>query len=267
MNFNKLALAAAVAAAPATGMAMEPMNDQAMSGVTGQDGINLSLESDISASVKVHDTDGYTSATTPAPGAIVVSGFDLSRQNAGDSIDIGIDADGGGGSAYMNIEVSMPATTITLGQVDVAASGRTSGGGSWTTSGTVTDVMNLGTMNLSANTLNIQLGNEPQGAMIDLNTTLTGGLSITGFSINDSDSGGSMSTDLQVVDNGGTDLTVDTQIDIASGGLQIGLSNLGGGSMDVRMANLNFGDGTQPDIGDVEVIGLSLSGNLLVRGN
>ena len=43
MNFKKLALAAAVAVAPMSALALEPMQDEALSGVTGQDGISLSL--------------------------------------------------------------------------------------------------------------------------------------------------------------------------------------------------------------------------------
>jgi hypothetical protein len=43
MEFKKLALAAAVASLPATGFSMEAMEDSALSGVTGQDGISMTL--------------------------------------------------------------------------------------------------------------------------------------------------------------------------------------------------------------------------------
>ena len=81
MQFNKLALAAAVAAAPATGMAMEPMNDKSMSNVTGQDGISIDLSTQLNAELRVHDTDGFTDPSGNArtdSGAIVIGNFGLS---------------------------------------------------------------------------------------------------------------------------------------------------------------------------------------------
>ncbi len=273
MEFKKLALAAAIAAAPMGAMALEPMQDEALSGVTGQDGITLSLATDLTAGLKVHDTDGNASTN---PGAIVIDGFSISRALTTDSIDIAIDADGGGtAGAYLNIGVSLPNNlSINLGGLNVAASGRTAAGGAWTTSGTVSagtsltpvPLVNLGNMTLGATSLNIQLGNEPQGNMIALNTTISNGISIAGFAVNDANSGGALSTDLQIIDTGGTALSVNTGIDITTAGLVIGLDGIGGASgMDVRMANLNVG-GTG-DIGDVELIGLNLTGNLIVSGH
>ena len=274
MEFKKLALAAAVASLPATGFSMEALEDSALSGVTGQDGISISLASDVTASLKVHDKDGFTGngVATEDSGALVISGFGISRANSTDSIDIDIDTNGGA-TPTLNIGVSLPTgLTVALGSVGVADSGRTVStagvaGGTWTSSGTVASVLNLGSMTLGATTLNIQLGNEPQGNMIALNTTITGGISLTGFSVSDANSGGSLITDLQVVDNLGTDLTLNTGINIEADGLHIGLAGLGGATgMDVRMTDLKLGTAASSSIGDVELIGLDLTGDLVIAG-
>ena len=273
MEFKNLALAAAVASLPATGFSMEALEDSALSGVTGQDGISISLASDVTASLKVHDKDGFTGngVATADSGALVISGFGITRANTTDSIDIDIDTNGGT-SPTLNIGVSLPTgLTVALGSVGVADSGRTVStgvaGGTWTSSGTVASVLNLGSMTLGATTLNIQLGNEPQGNMIALNTTITGGISLTGFSVSDANSGGSLITDLQVVDNLGTDLTLNTGINIEADGLHIGLAGLGGATgMDVRMTDLKLGTAASSSIGDVELIGLDLTGDLVIAG-
>lgn len=273
MKFKKLALAAAVAALPATGFSMEALEDSALSGVTGQDGINIGLATDISAGLKIHDKDGID-GTVGNAGALVINGFSITRLNATDEIELVIDTDDGGGTApYLNVAVNLPADlTINLGSVAVASSQRDTG--AWTTDNTTTEIMNLGSLTMGATTLNIQLGNEPQGNMIALNTSITNGISLSGFSVSDAGgslTGGSLSTDLQVIDGGGgTNLTVNTGIDITADGLVIGLDGIGGGAgvgMDVRMADLTFGGTAAAAIGDVELIGLELTGNVNIRGH
>ncbi|MEP5232060.1 MAG: DUF6160 family protein [Alloalcanivorax sp.] len=270
MNFKKLALAAAVAVAPMSALALEPMQDEAMSAVTGQDGINIGLATDVVAGLKVHDKDGID-GTVGNAGALVISGFSITRALGTDEIELVIDTDDGGGTApYLNVGVNLPDDlTVNLGSVTVASSQRDTG--AWTTDNTTTEIMNLGELTLGATTLNIQLGNEPQGNMIALNTTITNGISLSGFSVTDAGgtvTGGTLSTDLQVVDNNGTDLTVDTGIDISADGLVIGLSGIGGATgIDVRMADLAFGGTSAASIGDVELIGLQLSGNVNISGH
>ena len=284
MEFKKLALAAAVAALPATGFSMEAMEDSALSGVTGQDGISIGLATDVVAGLKVHDKDGAVGVTgANGGGAIVIDGFGITRANATDQITLSIDADDGAGGAapFLNIEVGLPTgLEIALGSVGVAATGRDDTTPTWTTSNTVTGVVNLGTLTLGATTLNIQLGNEPQGNMIALDTTITGGINLTGFSVTDaggSITGGSLTTDLQIVNTGGgTDLDVVTGINIGDGtsatganGLVIGLDGIGGtgAGIDVRMADLTLGGTSAAALGDVELINMQLSGNLVISGH
>ncbi len=275
MGFKKLAIAAAVAAAPMSALALEPMQDEALSGVTGQDGISIALATNVAASLKVHDKDGYVGNGIAAAdsGALVISGFAINRANNTDTIGIELDASGGA-TPTLNIGVSLPTgLKVVMGSVGVADSGRTVSaagvaGGAWTTSGTVSSVINLGTMTLGATTLNIQLGNEPQGNMISLATTITGGISLTGFSVSDANSGGSLITDLQILDNGaGADLTLNTGINIEADGLHVGLAGIGGATgIDVRMTDLKLGTAASSSLGDIELVGLDLTGDLIISG-
>lgn len=273
MGFKKLALAAAVAAAPMSALALEPMQDDALSDVTGRDGITIGLATDISAGLKIHDTDGLANGA----GALVIDGFAITRANTTDQISLIIDADDGNATGtdapYLNIQVSLPADlSVNLGTLGVASSGRDDTTPAWSTANTVSSIVTLGTLTLGATTMNIQLGNEPQGNMIALNTSITGGVSLSGFSVSDaggSVSGGSLTTDLSVVDSGGANLTVNTGIDISASGLVIGLDNIGDATngIDVRMANLTLGNGSASALGDVELIGLDLTGNLIISGH
>ena len=278
MGFKKLALAAAVAAAPMSALALEPMQDEALSGVTGQDGISISLATDISASLIVHDADGLAAADggTDNSGALVINGFAITRAATTDAITLDIDADAGTTGAFLNIGVSLPTgLQINLGTLDIADSNRTTAStinAGWGVAGgsTVASVVTLGTMTLGTTTLNIQLGNEPQGDMIALNTSITGGISLAGFSVADAGgtiSGGSLVTDLAIIDNGGSNLTLNTGINLGTDGLHIGLDGIGGATgIDVRMANLSLDGGTNT-LGDIELIGLQLSGDLIVNGH
>jgi len=276
MTFKKLALAAAVAALPATGFSMEAMEDTALSGVTGQDGISIGLATDITAGLRIHDKDGLGSISGDA-GALVIDGFSITRANAADEITLAIDADGNGGAPVLNIEVGIPSDlTIALGSLEVASSNGASGTGDWGVADNI-QVANLGTVTLGATDLNIQLGTEVQGNMIALDTTITNGVSIAGFELLDADSGGSILTDLTVVDTGAgnDDLTVDIGIDVdntsgsaGTGALVVGLDGIGGvgSGIDVRMANLTLGGASASAIGDVELVDLQLSGNLTITG-
>ena len=270
-DFRKLALAAAVSALPVSGFAMESMDDGALSEVTGQDGIAISLGTDIAADIIIHDTDGFTNATNS--GAIILQGFNQSL--GGGTVDIDIDAgnDGTNGTA-LQIAVTLPATmTVALGNVQVADSNRTTGGGTWGTTGAATTVMTLGTLSLGATSLNIQLGHEYQGNMIDMSTTITNGISLSNFSI--SDAGGSITggdifmSNLTILDNGGTDLTVDQSIDVDDTDLVITVNQMGNATTgaDIRITDLRLGSAANGSIlGDVEIQALDLTGTIRIGG-
>lgn len=275
MEFKKLALAAAVATLPATGFSMEAMEDSALSGVTGQDGISIAINTNLAASLIVHDTDGIPTTVTAGhanAGALVMDDFQINT--GGNNITLDIDAGDSaatGTAPVLNVEVGIPdATVITLGSVDIANSNRD--GGSWGVDATnrVNDVLNLGSITLGATTLNIQLANEPQGDMIALNTTITNGVSISNFAINDAGgtvNGGGISVDtLSVLDNGGANLTVDAGVNVSATGLTVRLDQLGDATngADVRLAGVTLGDSaTAPSLGDVELVGLNLNNTVV----
>jgi hypothetical protein len=289
MNFNKLALAAAVAAAPATGMAMEPMQDSEMSGVTGQDGIAINLSTSMSTDLYVHDTDGFTdssSNTVSGAGAIVIENFGLTDTTGADA-DIAIEVDAGADTANTTATLNTQITLgndgtndttdvdVDLGQLSVAESNRT---GSWGINGTnqSNEILDMGTLTLGAGTtLNVQLGSaEPQGHMILLDTSIAGGFSLSNFAISDAAggaSGGSIgASNLAVVNaTGGTDLNLDVGIDAVAGGLQVSLNEFGNAATaatpgaDIRITDQYLGSDTTNHVGDVEVVGLDLNGTTI----
>ena len=110
-GFKKLALVSAIAALPVSGFAMEAMDDSSLSAVTGQDGISISLGTEIAADIIIHDTDGYTgNASYANAGAMILDGFALTFALPGDTITIGIDAGSQAvNDAVLNINVSTPA--------------------------------------------------------------------------------------------------------------------------------------------------------------
>lgn len=269
-GFKKLALVTAIAAAPISGFAMEALDDVSLSGVTGQDGILIELGNDISADIIIHDKDGFAGAGNA--GAIVLAGFQQSLN--GNSIEIAIDAGydsaAAANGAALNVEVTLPANIVLdLGTVQVAKSNRETGG--WGVTDAV-NVLTLGQLTMGTTTLNIQLGNEYQGNMIALNTTITGGVNLNNFSVIDAGgtiSGGELFIDtLSLVDNGGSNLTVDQGIDIDADGLVITVNTLGSANgADLRLSNLRLGSAANGGVlGDIEIQRLDLTGTIRITG-
>jgi hypothetical protein len=265
-GFKKLALVSAIAAMPMSGFAMEAMDDSSLSAVTGQDGISITLGTNISADIIIHDKDGYGAGNYAGAGAIVLSGFGLNL--AGGNVVVEIDAGAqAAGDAVLNINVATPANMVlSLGDLQVAASNGASGTGNWGIDGAATTVATLGDLTLGATSLNIQLGAEPQGYMILTSATITGGISLANFALNDANSGGAISmTNLSIFDNGGTDLTVAAGVDATATGLVIDVTTFGSGTgADLRITDLVLGGGAA--IGDVEITGLDLTGTITVSG-
>lgn len=277
MNFKKLALAAAVAVAPMSALALEPMQDEALSAVTGQDGINIGITTNnLNLDVYVHDKDGLTgSGLSGDSGAIVIEGMAINTN--GGEIEIDIDADGNSGAGVLNVGVSLPNNIqIVTGDLSVADSDRDTG--AWgIVGGTQSNtILKSSTITLGATNLNIQLGNEVQGAMIALDTTITNGITITDGGLLDanavpttpSEDVGILFDSLAIKNNGGADLTVEASVDVVNDGLVVALTTLGdAGGVDMRIENQRLGaESTQP-LGDIEIVGLNLNGtNLRIGG-
>jgi hypothetical protein len=266
-GFTKLALVSAIAAMPMSGFAMEALDDSTLSAVTGQDGIRIVMGTDISADIVIHDKDGLTGGAYNGAGAIILDGFGLTL--GGGSVTVDIDAGSqAAGNAVLNIAVTTPANmTLALGNLQVAASNGASGTGNWGIDGNATTIANLGSLTLGATSLNIQLGAEPQGNMIATSATITGGISLANFSLNDVNSGGAISmTNLSILNNGGTDLNVVAGINATAGGLVINVTQFGDATngADLRITDLVLGGGAA--VGDIEIQRLDLTGSITISG-
>ena len=205
--FTKLALVSSMAIS-ANAMAMQSMDDAALSAATGQDGINIGIGiSRVTIEkVLVHDNDGLAAAGTAGTagfggtgndGAIVIKGNGISgnvNQTNGIVIsanaaallpshnlaDIVIDTDagaGGGNTAFLNVAAEVSGLNIAIGEIGVSASnavGTTVRRGADDTNNynAILSGLTLTTGQMNAN---VQLGAAPQGAMIMLNTTMQGG--------------------------------------------------------------------------------------------
>ncbi|WP_343622164.1 putative pilus system protein FilA [Acinetobacter proteolyticus] len=306
--FTKLALVSSMAIS-ANAMAMQSMDDAALSAATGQDGINIGIgiskvEID---KVLIHDNDGYkygvggAPATAPAAGtigaggtgvagAIVVNNISITpnTDNSGAELlashnlaDLTIDTDAGTGAtggAFLNVAAKVSGLNISLGKIEVAASGTAGTTGIQRgTTGTSNEILSGLSIKTGKMDANIQLGAAPQGAMIKLNTTLASGLEITNLGIKDKSTIGQLTStgvastlageihldSIKVADSGQAGLTVNTDISVVGesaaaandGYLRI-ISKAPAAGTDVYIKGVHLGSATAGSIGDVEVQGL-----------
>ena len=282
--FPQLALVSAIAVS-GSAFAMEALNDATLSNTTGQDGITIAIKPPVKNfdakinpttglgtsyftgtgglagvididSIRIHDKDGYNGSGDA--GAIVLDNFSLAGSAP---IIVKIDADGNAGLPVLNVNVELPTTlVIRTGDISVASSA-----GIGAAISNQTKILDSMDIRLGAATLNVQLGNEIQGAMIQVAGSINGGLVINNFKLNDANSGGSIGIDsLTLIDTAGTALTLASAIDVVAGGLQIESTSLN--KLDVRMQDVRLGDFsvTAPNsIGDVELVGLDTKGTIL----
>lgn len=273
MTFKKIALVTAIAAAPFSAFAAESLDDATLSGVTGQDGIAINLGLNVTTNAIIHDTDGIDNVSTAYSfdGAIIVTGLNINTQ--GNDIRVEVDAGDSstavGTAPVLNINVAIPTgTTIQTGTLRVGNSNRDDAGWGYEAGSVSGVIMSNATITLGATTANIQLGNEAQGNMIQVNTVITGGVSIANSTLYDA--GGALtggvvgSSNIQILDNGGADLTVDAGMDItATDGLLITLTQVGNAAtgFDMRVERLYLGTTTLGYLGDVELTGVNLNGS------
>lgn len=290
MSFKKLALVTAMFAATSGAYAMEAMDEEALAATTGQDGITVTISAanNLTLNQIIHDKDGVA-ATTNQGGAIVIgdvgtsvtpnggmvvdfSGADNLYGTADDvGVSLIIDADGGdaaGSAPYLNVGVSLSAgLKIATGDIRVASSAASAAGGgigSITQASTFSDpILNSMDITLGATTLNVQLGNEPQGSMINIVSTITNGVTIDNFALNDASSGESIGiTQMVLRDATGSNLTIgDIDVDVEAAGLVVAINSLGTGGVYQSLAGVTLG--STPSIGDIEIIGLNLNGMTL----
>lgn len=220
-KFTKLALVSSIALTT-NAMAMQAMDDTALSATTGQDGLSIGIGISKVEIEKlfIHDNDGLAAkgaagdlgfGGTGKAGAIVIKGngqgdtatkgvviganydnggaYLLASRNLADLV-IDTDAGTGTNSAFINVAAQVSGLDIKIGEIGVSASnampaaGATSirRGNDDTNYNAILSGLTLKTGKMDAN---IQLGAAPQGAMIKLNTTMVGGLEIKDLGILD----------------------------------------------------------------------------------
>ena len=202
--FTKLALVSSIAVS-ANAMAMQAMDDASLSSTTGQDGINIGIKLDGGAitvdQLFIHDNDGLADTAlggTGAAGAIVLGteggtkGISITQTDTTKNlVDLVIDSDAGTadkGGAFLNVAANVTGMKIDVGPIGVAASGETNGVVRGTT-GTVNEILTGLNIELGSVAANVQLGATPQGAMINLNSEIVGGLKLTNLGIKDNAGG------------------------------------------------------------------------------
>jgi len=272
--FTKLVLVSSMAIS-ANAMAMQSMDDAALSAATGQDGINIGIALDSTGisidKLYIHDNDGLQTSTgitgaTGVAGAISIDGLSITQTGTGNLLDLVIDTDAGTSGAFLNIAANVGAVDVSIGSIGVAASNGSELTDTTTAvrgvTGTPTEILTGLDLSLGAISANVQLGATPQGAMIKLDSTLEGGLTISNLGINDAAGGGQIYLDNIYVrgDNATGDLDIDTDISVTNAGLRI--QNNSTQNMNVYIAGVRLGasatGATNASIGDIEIQGLNV---------
>ncbi|MCZ1179703.1 putative pilus system protein FilA [Acinetobacter pittii] len=285
--FTKLALVSSLAiSANANAMAMQSMDDAALSAATGQDGINIGIALGAGGisidKVFIHDNDGLDPATgitgaAATAGAIVVSGVSVTQvDQTANLLDLKIDSVGAAGNngAFLNVAANVGAVNVSVGSIGVGTSGtlNTTTAVRGINETAPTEIISGLDLSLGAISANVQLGTTPQGAMIKVNSALQGGLTLSNFGINDAAGGGSILLDKVMVRGAGNttgDLDVDAEISVVPTGLQIQNNSTQG--MNVYVQGVRLGTNTKAtdgtwgtgavkaaSIGDVEIQGLNV---------
>lgn len=291
MDFKKLALATAIAAVPVAGFSLEAIEDEALSEVSGQDGVSLelSIPNGLRTDIWIHDKDGLNSAAVTMftsysyDGAIVIQGLAIGVGNA-NPITINVDAGDRAVAAtqpVLNVQIVLPAAlTISTGSLHVANSGRDLAPASWGITGTTATILNNMTIILGNTSLNIQLGNEVQlgsvggSDMMVLSAAISGGIAISGFRLSDSTAsgdGGIGASSIFIVDaaSGATNLTLAIDINATDAGLVVGLGQVGTAGtgantgFNVNIVDLYLGSTSVGLVGDVSLVGLNVNGGTL----
>ncbi|MFX5834862.1 DUF6160 family protein [Acinetobacter baumannii] len=269
--FTKLALVSSLAIS-ANAMAMQSMDDAALSAATGQDGINIGIALGSGGitidKLYLHDNDGLATSTgitgsSGTAGAIAISGVTVTQKGTGNLLDLAIDTNGASGSngAFLNVAATVGAVDVHVGSIGVGTSGTlnqtTAVRGITETA--PTEIISGLDLSLGQISANVQLGSTPQGAMIKVNSSLQGGLTLSNFGINDAAGGGKIVLDKVMVRGAGNttgDLDVNADISVVPTGLRIQNNSTQG--MNVYVQGVHLGAAGNASIGDLEIQGLNV---------
>ncbi len=226
---TQLALVSAVAIS-SNAMALQAMDDAALSATTGQDGINVGIDASKIEIAKLHVFDGdglavnATTGGTGKAGAITLNNVIVTKTGTGNLANLVIDTDGGAGTGapFLNVAAAITGLNIKLGKIEV--NNVTGAAGAYKPGTVSAEILSGLTVDVGATTANIQLGNTPQGAMIKLNGSMLGGLSISNLAFKDASSAGGgyiVLGGVKVTDSGKADLALDADIAVTPTGLAV----------------------------------------------
>lgn len=269
--FTKLALVSSLAIS-ANAMAMQSMDDAALSAATGQDGINIGIALGSGGitidKLYLHDNDGLATSTgitgsSGTAGAIAISGVTVTQKGTGNLLDLAIDTNGASGSngAVLNVAATVGAVDVHVGSIGVGSSGTLNEATAvrGITETAPTEIISGLDLSLGQISANVQLGSTPQGAMIKVNSSLQGGLTLSNFGINDAAGGGKIVLDKVMVRGAGNttgDLDVNANISVVPTGLRI--QNNSAQGMNVYAQGVHLGAAGNASIGDLEIQGLNV---------
>lgn len=279
-NLTTLALVSAMVMS-SSAFAMESLDDSALSQTTGQDGVTIKLSGNIAFDyLAIHDNDGITGSgltaaqsgiTAPSAGAIVVGGWNGTASTpvtitAANGINLLIDADGNSnagapatGNAVLNINMDLGDTTIAVGSIGVAASAN---GGKTLTERK--NVLDIGNVTLNGLKVNVQLGSQPQGALIKVNSVITNGLDLSNVALKGTAGDISLGA-VNIKSAGQANLNLALSVNPVANGLTIS----GLGNLDVSASALKLGDtslATTKSLGAMYVSNLSV-GDMTISGH
>jgi hypothetical protein len=249
--FTKLALVSAVAMS-SNAMAMQAMDDAALSATTGQDGISIGIDASKVEIAKLHVFDGdglavnATTGGTGNAGAITLNNVVVTKTGAtGNLADLVIDTDGGSaGKPFLNVAAAINALKIELGKIEV--NDTTGAAGAYKPGTGSAEILSGLTVNVGSTTANIQLGNTPQGAMIKLNGSMIGGLSISNLALKDASAAGGgyiVLGGIKVTDSGSSNLALDADVAVTTQGLAVTAMKSTTGT-DIYLTKVVLGGGT-----------------------
>ena len=279
--FKQLALVSAIAALPMTGVAMQQLDDEVLSGVTGQDGISITLDTaQITSAIWLEDTTGFTGYDEG--GFIVLGSYDsgsdtwsgLTMDLSGTTIEIDAASNSSGaGTGVLNVGIST-ANPLTLSNLSIGVQGNgeeVTGTGIAADIGRVgsladtTEVLSIGTLSIDALDLSLQLGPEAGTSAPGASPFLTIGSGSLNISLVDVQLfGGQTNTGWVGVDEisiSGLDLAGTTG-NLVAGGLQLTMGNDATG-IDITLSRVSLGDAAAPSLGNVYLTDLSLAGTQL----
>lgn len=269
-KFKKLALAAAIASTPMMATSLELLDDDMLSGVTGQDGIIVNLDANLTVDVAIEDTSGATTAAGASAngGFITLAGLGVNSNNITIEIDAGSQVVGSAvpGGGVLVVGVSVDEVTISNINVGVAGSSLEVDEGQWANQeynreaddGLVraqdavdnfTTIVEVGDITLNDLNLAIELGPEAS-QFLTLSTGGTLDIAIEEFELTDPQGGGTLSVDNILVK--GVDL--DATVGITADGL---VATTGGSNMDIALMGVSPGKGM---IGNLYLLNLDMAG-------